>query len=89
MYEAQMEYGLAVSVLNLGHLKKLESHQNEFIRRTFSASFRSSLKVMYHLVQQPSVSDHTSIMQAKSLKHSTDLPMTCFFKHHCLFYNLL
>ncbi|KAG1272156.1 hypothetical protein G6F57_013195 [Rhizopus arrhizus] len=71
-----MEYGLAVSVLNLGHLKKLESHQNKFIRRIFSASFRPSVKAMYHLVQQPSMSDHTSIMQAKPLKRSTDLPMT-------------
>ncbi|KAG1135936.1 hypothetical protein G6F37_012351 [Rhizopus arrhizus] len=84
-----MEYGLAVSVLNFGHLKKLESHQNEFIRRTFSASFRSAVKFMYHLVQQPSMNDHTSIMQAKLLKRSTDLPTTCFFKRHCLIYNLL
>lgn len=51
MVRAQMEYGLAVSVLNLGHLKKLESCQNECIRRISGGSSRSSVNVMLHLVQ--------------------------------------
>ncbi|KAG1141038.1 hypothetical protein G6F37_008526 [Rhizopus arrhizus] len=37
MARAQMEYDLAVSVLNLNHLIKLKSCQNECIRRVFVA----------------------------------------------------
>ncbi|KAG1139832.1 hypothetical protein G6F37_001288 [Rhizopus arrhizus] len=74
MVRAQMEYGLAVSVLNHGHLKKLESCQNECIRRISGGSSRSSVNFMLHLIQQPSMTDRVSILQANFLKRFTDLP---------------
>ncbi|KAG1057078.1 hypothetical protein G6F43_001077 [Rhizopus delemar] len=60
MARAQLKYDLAVIVLNLGHLRKLESCHNECIYRIFSDSSKFSVNVMLRLVQQSSMVDRVS-----------------------------
>ncbi|KAI7907805.1 uncharacterized protein BX663DRAFT_492042, partial [Cokeromyces recurvatus] len=74
MIRSQMEYGLAICVLNNSHFKKLEACQNECIRCIFSDSARSSTKVMLHLVQQPFMTARAIILQAEYLIRSMQLP---------------
>ncbi|KAI7902146.1 uncharacterized protein BX663DRAFT_511875 [Cokeromyces recurvatus] len=74
MIRSQMEYGLAICTLNSSHFTKLEACQNECIRRIFGGSARSSTKVMLHLVQQPSMTTRATILQAKHLIRSMQLP---------------
>ncbi|CEP11881.1 hypothetical protein [Parasitella parasitica] len=44
MIRSEMEYGLAISTLSLGHFKKLESCQTKCIRRIFGALVDCLLK---------------------------------------------
>ncbi|CEP16609.1 hypothetical protein [Parasitella parasitica] len=74
MIRSQLEYGLAISTLSIGHLKKLEACQTECNSRIFGDSHRSSPKVMMHLVQQPSMTDRARILQTKFLIRSLQLP---------------
>lgn len=49
----QLEYGLAINAIKYREFKKLESCQNQYLRRIFGGGSRSSTKVMLHLVNQP------------------------------------
>ncbi|CEP10654.1 hypothetical protein [Parasitella parasitica] len=51
MIRSQMEYGLAISILSFGHLKKLEACQTECIRRIFGGSRRLSTKLKLQLFE--------------------------------------
>ncbi|KAG1142020.1 hypothetical protein G6F38_008019 [Rhizopus arrhizus] len=45
----QLEYGLAISAVKCRELQKIESCQNQCLRRIFGGTSRSSIKVMLHL----------------------------------------
>ncbi|KAI7902550.1 uncharacterized protein BX663DRAFT_435651, partial [Cokeromyces recurvatus] len=51
----QLEYGLAISLPSAKNIQQLESCQNTCIRRIFGGSSQSSVKVMLHMVNQPSM----------------------------------
>ncbi|KAI7907683.1 uncharacterized protein BX663DRAFT_528432 [Cokeromyces recurvatus] len=61
----QLEYGLAISLLSAKDIQQLESCQNTCIRRIFGGSSQSSVKVMLHMVNQPSMKVRVSILQAQ------------------------
>ncbi|KAG1578780.1 hypothetical protein G6F48_011664 [Rhizopus delemar] len=46
----QLEYGLAISAVKSRELQKIESCQNQCLRRIFGGTSRSSIKVMLHLL---------------------------------------
>ncbi|KAG1207887.1 hypothetical protein G6F35_010928 [Rhizopus arrhizus] len=46
----QLEYGLAISAVKFRELQKIESCQNQCLRRIFGRASRSSIKVMLHLL---------------------------------------
>ncbi|KAI7898616.1 uncharacterized protein BX663DRAFT_442677, partial [Cokeromyces recurvatus] len=75
MIRSQLEYGLAIAVLNDSHLKQLEACQNECFRRIFGASLRSSTKVKLHMTHQPSMMNRSIILQTKYLVQSMNLPV--------------
>ncbi|KAG1319162.1 hypothetical protein G6F62_011979 [Rhizopus arrhizus] len=70
----QLEYGLAISAVKYKDFQKLESCQNQCLRQIFGGSPRSSVKVMLHLVNQPTMKERTHILQAKFLLRSTNTP---------------
>jgi hypothetical protein len=70
----QLEYGLAISIPSSRVFRQLESCQNTCIRRIFGGSNRSSVKVMLHLVKQPSMKDRVSLLQARFIFRAIDLP---------------
>ncbi|KAI7904529.1 uncharacterized protein BX663DRAFT_530093 [Cokeromyces recurvatus] len=64
---SQLEYGLAISLLSAKDMQQLESCQNICIRRVFGGSSQSSVKVILHMVNQPS-------MKAQFVFPTIDLP---------------
>ncbi|KAG1028717.1 hypothetical protein G6F57_001337 [Rhizopus arrhizus] len=70
----QFEYGLAISAVKFRELQKIESCQNQCLRRIFGGTSRSSIKVMLHLVNQPTMKERTHILQAKFLLRTIDTP---------------
>ncbi|KAG0954269.1 hypothetical protein G6F31_013195 [Rhizopus arrhizus] len=56
----QLEYGLAISAVKFRELQKIESCQNQCLRRIFGRASRSSIKVMLHL--QATHNDTSSLL---------------------------
>ncbi|KAG1152166.1 hypothetical protein G6F37_001390 [Rhizopus arrhizus] len=70
----QFEYGLIISAVKFKEPQKIESCQNQCLRRIFGGTSRSSIKVMLHLVNQPTMKERTHILQAKFLLRTIDTP---------------
>ncbi|KAG1151011.1 hypothetical protein G6F37_006521 [Rhizopus arrhizus] len=70
----QLEYGLAISAVKYREFQQLESCQNQCLRRIFDGSPRSSVKVMLHLINQPTMKERIHILQTKFLLRSLDVP---------------
>ncbi|KAG1510472.1 hypothetical protein G6F53_006656 [Rhizopus delemar] len=70
----QLEYGLAISAVKYREFQQLESCQNQCLRRIFGGSRRSSVKVMLHLINQPTMKERTHILQMKFLLRSLNVP---------------
>lgn len=74
MVRPRLEYGLAILQIKHKNFQRLESCQNQCLRRIFGGSFRSSVKVMLHLINQPIMKECTHILQTKFLLRSLDVP---------------
>ncbi|KAG1257368.1 hypothetical protein G6F68_009337 [Rhizopus microsporus] len=71
---SQLEYGLAISSVPAHQLQKLDACQTQCIRRIFGGGSRSSIKVMLHLVNLPTMKERVQKLQAKFLLRSVDAP---------------
>ena len=71
---SQLEYGLAISSAPAHQLQKLDACQTQCIRRIFGGGSRSSIKVMLHLVNLPTMKERVQKLQAKFLLRSVDAP---------------
>ncbi|KAI9474297.1 MAG: hypothetical protein EXX96DRAFT_621933 [Benjaminiella poitrasii] len=68
--DPQLKHGLTISYIISSPLRKLEACHNEYLRRIFGGSSRSSFKVMLHLVSQPSMRERIAVLQAQFLCRS-------------------
>ncbi|KAG0926567.1 hypothetical protein G6F28_012981 [Rhizopus arrhizus] len=67
MVRAQLDYGLAISPLTTKLIHQLDTFQNQCIRRIFGGHSRSSVQVMLHLVNLPSMRTRVAVLQAQYL----------------------
>ncbi|KAG0905391.1 hypothetical protein G6F33_012202 [Rhizopus arrhizus] len=81
MVRAQLDYGLAISPLTTKLIHQLDTFQNQCIRRIFSGHSRSSVQVMLHLVNLPSMRTRVAVLQAQYLFRSTHLPDDTLLAH--------
>ncbi|KAG1270861.1 hypothetical protein G6F66_013716 [Rhizopus arrhizus] len=78
---AQLDYGLAISPLTTKLIHQLDTFQNQCIRRIFGGHSRSSVQVMLHLVNLPSMRTRVAVLQAQYLFRSTHLPDDTLLAH--------
>ncbi|KAG0753984.1 hypothetical protein G6F61_012170 [Rhizopus arrhizus] len=69
---SHLEYGHAISSAPAHQLQKLDACQTQCIRRIFGGGSRSSIKVMLHLVNLPTMKERVQKLQAKFLLRSVD-----------------
>ncbi|EIE76949.1 hypothetical protein RO3G_01653 [Rhizopus delemar RA 99-880] len=81
MVRAQLDYGLAISPLTTKFIHQLDTFQNQCIRRIFGGHSRSSVQVMLHLVNLPSMRTRIAALQAQYLFRSTHLPDDTLLAH--------
>ncbi|KAG1146994.1 hypothetical protein G6F37_011858 [Rhizopus arrhizus] len=74
LIQDNLEYGLAISSVPAHQLQKLDACQTQCIRRIFGGGSRSSIKVMLHLVNLPTVKERVQKLQVKFLLRSIDAP---------------
>ncbi|KAI7904435.1 uncharacterized protein BX663DRAFT_530474 [Cokeromyces recurvatus] len=78
----QLKYSLAISLLSAKDMQQLEPCQNICIRRIFGGSSRSSVKVILHMINQPSMKVRVSVLQAQLCAASSiPLDQRSFRKH--------
>jgi hypothetical protein len=77
----QLEYGLAINKITSYMNKKLEDAQNQCVRRIFGGSVRSSVQVMLHLTELPTMQERTHILQAQFLMRSSSSPADTLISH--------
>ncbi|KAG2200495.1 hypothetical protein INT46_004264 [Mucor plumbeus] len=78
---AQLDYDLAISPTTAKLIQKLDTFQNSCIRRIFGGHANSSIQLMLHLVNLPSMRTCVAVLQAQYLFRSTHLPDDTLLAH--------
>lgn len=69
-----MEYGLTINLFSNFQLQTLEYTQNRCITMIYGTRNRSSIKLMLHLVNLPTMNERVCILQAQFLFCSLNVP---------------
>lgn len=81
MVRFQLDYGLAISPISAKLTQQLETFQNQCFRRIFGGHSRSSVEVMLHLVNLPTMKTRVAVRQVQHLFRFTLLPEDTLLSH--------